>query len=113
MEANRLSRVRTHSQPVRKTLAKRRSIRAKLNPVGATPEPEAPLPLAKEQLWKTPEGYIQIMDVGKTLAHYKKLTRLEARAVPVKIISISALQEYLRQNGATLTVAANEKLARC
>ena len=52
--------------------------------------------LVKGQFWKTNEGDVEIMDVGKTLAHYR-LIRNEKRA-QTQLGGIGMVQEYIRKN---------------
>jgi hypothetical protein len=60
----------------------------------------APIPLAKGQLWKMDDRHIEIMEVGKTLAHYR-LFQTQKR-VPISLNAITAVQAYLQTNGARL-----------
>jgi len=69
----------------------------------------AALPLlAKGQLWKTEKGHVEIMEVGKTLAHYR-LFQTQKRA-PTNLGRIQMVQDYLRNNEATLV--RSERLAK-
>lgn len=68
----------------------------------------APPELAKGQLWKTEKGHVEIMEVGKTLAHYR-LFQTQKR-VPTSLGRIQMVQDYLRNNQAKLV--PNERLAR-
>ena len=45
-------------------------------------------PLAKDQLWKVNGEYLHIVDLGKTLIHYKMSAGLKQRGVPVKMTAI-------------------------
>jgi hypothetical protein len=54
-----------------------------------------PVPLAKGQLWKMEDKHIEIMEVGKTLTHYRLFQNQ-------KRVPISSVQAYLKTNGAKL-----------
>jgi hypothetical protein len=58
--------------------------------------------LEKGQLWKTDSTYIQIVELGKRLIHYKMLRQPGQKAVMTRMIGIDALAVYLRANEATL-----------
>ncbi len=58
--------------------------------------------LAKDQLWKVNGEYLHIVDLGKTLIHYKMSTGLKQRGVPVKMTAIGTVQKYLKTNKAVL-----------
>jgi hypothetical protein len=58
--------------------------------------------LARGQVWKTDESYLQILDVGKTLVHYRKAVRPDTKGTPVKINSREEIQVYLRRNRTVL-----------
>ena len=60
----------------------------------------APLPLAKGQLWKMDDKHIEIMEVGKTLTHYRLFQ--SQKRVPISLGGIAAVQAYLKTNGARL-----------
>ena len=60
----------------------------------------SPIPLAKGQLWKMDDKHIEIMEVGKTLAHYRLFQN--QKRVPISLGGITAVQAYLRTNGARL-----------
>jgi len=57
--------------------------------------------LAKGQLWKTEEGHIRIMDLGKMLVHYKMLRDLR-QARRTQISRIDSMEAYLKTNRAQL-----------
>jgi hypothetical protein len=59
-----------------------------------------PPPLAKGQLWKMDDKHIEIMEVGKTLTHYRLFQ--SQKRVPISLGGIAAVQAYLRTNGAKL-----------
>ena len=58
------------------------------------------VPLAKGQLWKMEDRHIEIMEVGKTLTHYRLFQ--SQKRVPISLGGITAVQAYLRSNGAKL-----------
>lgn len=58
------------------------------------------LALAKGQLWKMDDKHIEIMEVGKTLAHYRLFQN--QKRVPISLGGIAAVQAYLKTNGAKL-----------
>ena len=60
----------------------------------------APISLAKGQVWKLEDKHLEIMEVGKTLTHYR-LYRNQKR-VPISLGGITTVTEYLRSKGATL-----------
>jgi hypothetical protein len=60
----------------------------------------AMVPLAKGQLWKMEDKHIEIMEVGKTLTHYRLFQN--QKRVPISLGGIAAVQAYLRANGAKL-----------
>jgi hypothetical protein len=59
-----------------------------------------PIPLAKGQLWKMDDKHIEIMEVGKTLTHYRLFQ--SQKRVPISLGGIAAVQAYLKSNGARL-----------
>jgi hypothetical protein len=62
--------------------------------------PAAMVPLAKGQLWKMEDKHIEIMEVGKTLTHYRLFQN--QKRVPISLGGITAVQAYLRTNRAKL-----------
>jgi hypothetical protein len=64
--------------------------------------------LEKGQLWKTEKGHVEIMEVGKTLTHYR-LIRNQKR-VPTSLGRIQMVQDYLKNNGGQLV--RNTRLAK-
>ncbi len=59
-----------------------------------------PIPLVKGQLWKMDDKHIEIMEVGKTLTHYRLFQ--SQKRVPISLGGIAAVQAYLKTNGAIL-----------
>lgn len=64
--------------------------------------------LVKGQLWKTEKGHVEIMEVGKTLTHYRLFQN--QKRVPTSLGRIQMVQDYLRNNQAKLV--PNERLAK-
>ncbi len=64
--------------------------------------------IAKGQLWKTEKGHVEIMEVGKTLAHYRLFQ--QQKRVPTSLGRIQMVQDYLRDNQAKLV--KNDRLAK-
>jgi hypothetical protein len=58
--------------------------------------------LATGQLWKADNAYIQIVELGKRLIHYKMLRQPGQKAVMTRMIGIDALAVYLKTTEATL-----------
>jgi hypothetical protein len=58
--------------------------------------------LAKGQVWKTGDTYLQIIDRGKRLISYKLMKELGRRAVPMQMSAITAVEAYLKENEAEL-----------
>ena len=56
--------------------------------------------LEKGQLWQTEKGRVEIMEVGKTLTHYR-LYQSQKR-VPTNLGRIQVVQDYLRNHGGRL-----------
>jgi hypothetical protein len=79
-----------------------RTVRAKRPAAGQTIKPNkfTMVPLAKGQLWKMEDKHIEIMEVGKTLTHYRLFQN--QKRVPISLGGITAVQAYLRANGAKL-----------
>jgi hypothetical protein len=60
----------------------------------------SPPPLAKGQLWRMDDKHIEIMEVGKTLTHYRLFQ--SQKRVPISLGGIATVQAYLQSNGAKL-----------
>ena len=69
--------------------------------------PQAPS-LAKGQLWKTEKGHVEIMEVGKTLTHYRLFQ--SQKRVPTSLGRIEMVQDYLKNNHAKLV--PNDRLVK-
>ena len=61
-------------------------------------------PLVKGQLWKMNDVHIEIMEVGKTLTHYRLYQN--QKRVPISLGGIGTVQEYLKKNKAILVKKA-------
>jgi hypothetical protein len=59
-------------------------------------------PLAKGQLWRTENAYVQIVEMGKRLIHYKMPRALGQRAVRTHTVGIETLAGYLKTHRARL-----------
>jgi hypothetical protein len=57
--------------------------------------------LAKGQLWRTEQGHIKIVDLGKMLVHYKMLKDLH-QIRRTQLSRIDTMEGYLKTNGAQL-----------
>jgi hypothetical protein len=62
--------------------------------------------LAKGQVWRTAEAYLQIMDRGKRLISYKMMKERGQRAVRTQMSGIRAVEAYLNANEAELIETA-------
>lgn len=58
--------------------------------------------LAKGQVWKTRNAYLEIMDRGKRLISYKMMKEQGRRAVRTQMSAIAAVEAYLKANEAEL-----------
>ncbi len=57
--------------------------------------------LQKGQLWKTKTAQVEIMDIGKLLAHYRYFTDGRTR-VSTTMARVRFIQDYLKANGGKL-----------
>ena len=58
--------------------------------------------LEKGQLWKLEDTHIQIVEVGKTLIHYKRFSNLKQKGVPTKLERAGTVADFLKAKRATL-----------
>jgi hypothetical protein len=58
--------------------------------------------LAKGQLWKLNHLYIQIVELGKKLIHYRMLSDLKESGARIKTSSVDVMEEYLKSRHARL-----------
>jgi hypothetical protein len=61
-----------------------------------------PASLAKGQLWKLNHLYIQIVELGKRLIHYRMLSDLKETGARIKTSSVDVLWRYLQSRHARL-----------
>jgi hypothetical protein len=54
------------------------------------------------QIWRLPQGYVEIVQLGKTLAHYRRPRTEGQRGVSVSLAPITAVAAMLRDNDAEL-----------
>ena len=57
--------------------------------------------LARGQLWKTENGYIQIVDLGKRLIDYRMMRQL-GQSRRTQTSTIETMEQYLKTNEARL-----------
>ena len=58
--------------------------------------------LAKGQLWKMENTYIQIVELGKILIHYKMMKELRGLGVKTRMSTLETMGSYLKTNRARL-----------
>ena len=58
--------------------------------------------LAKGQLWKLSQFYIQIVELGKRLIHYRMLSDMKESGARIKTSSIEVMRGYLKSRRARL-----------
>ena len=58
--------------------------------------------LAKGQLWKMNNAYIQIVELGKMLIHYKMMKQLGQMQARTRMSTIDTMGSYLKSNRARL-----------
>jgi hypothetical protein len=63
---------------------------------------EKPGELAKGQLWKLSNFYIQIVELGKLLIHYRMMSDLKETGARIKTSSIEVMSGYLKSRRARL-----------
>jgi len=61
-----------------------------------------PIALAKGQLWKLGNAYIQIVELGKRLAHYKMMSRPGETMVRTQMSGVGTMLDYLKTRHAEL-----------
>jgi hypothetical protein len=62
--------------------------------------------LAKGQVWRTGDAYLQITDRGKRLISYKMMKERGQRAVRTQMSGIAEVEQYLKANSAKLIKTA-------
>jgi hypothetical protein len=60
-------------------------------------------PLAKGQVWKIDDTHLEIVEVGKRLAHYRLFK--DQKRVPTQLKGIPDIEAYLKRSGAKLIKA--------
>jgi hypothetical protein len=68
--------------------------------------PPAPAGLAKGQLWKLNHVYIQIVELGKKLIHYRMLSDLKETGAKIKTSGVDVMWGYLKSRRAQLIESA-------
>jgi len=63
---------------------------------------QRPPGLAQGQVWKTDNTYLQIVELGRKLIHYKLMKDPRQPVVMTRLIRTDALAVYLRATEATL-----------
>ncbi len=58
--------------------------------------------LSKGQLWKTNDAYIHIVELGKTLIHYRMTRSLKQKGVITQLSAIGTMMSYLKRKDAQL-----------
>jgi hypothetical protein len=64
--------------------------------------------LEAKQVWKVDRGYVQIVEVGKRLVHYKLLQKPEQRRAPTLVANQNELLRYLEHNKAKRMIRKRE-----
>lgn len=57
---------------------------------------------AKGQLWKLNQFYVQVVDLGKKLIHYRMLSDLKDPGARIKTSGVEVMRAYLQSRGARL-----------
>lgn len=64
------------------------------------------------QLWKVGDFHIEIVQIGKTLCHYRHLRNLGQKGIPVKLEQLQVVKKYLKTNKAELVGNKKKKTAK-
>ncbi len=67
-----------------------------------TNRPANPPGLAKGQLWKLSHAYIEIVELGKRLLHYRMMSRPDERGARTLLSGVDTMWGYLRSRHAEL-----------
>lgn len=67
--------------------------------------------LAKGQLWKLNDFYIQIVKLGKKLIHYRMLSDLKETGARIKTSGVDVMWGYLKSRHAKLVATAANNTA--
>jgi hypothetical protein len=62
----------------------------------------AAITLAKGQVFKVDDNYLEIVGIGKHLTHYKLSASLKQRGVPTRLGGIHDVEKYLKTKKAKL-----------
>jgi len=65
--------------------------------------------LESGQLWQVGEFHIEIVQLGKTLCHYRHLRNLNQKGIPVRLEQRRAVEKYLKQHKAKLVGNRKDK----
>ncbi len=65
-------------------------------------DPASKTELVPGQLWEIGEFHIEIVQLGKTLCHYRHLRNLNQKGVPLRIEQRRAVEKYLKQKKAKM-----------
>ena len=63
---------------------------------------KAPVVLEVGQVWRLPKGFIEIVRLGKTLAHYRRPRTEGQRGIAVALAPITAVTKMLKESEAEL-----------
>jgi hypothetical protein len=67
----------------------------------------SPQQLAKGQLWRLSNAYIQIVELGKLLIHYKMMSRPDETGARTQMSGIETMWVYLKTRHAQLVRAGS------
>ncbi len=89
-------------KPAKAVKTKKPAVKASSRPKKVKKETlkREPLLLLKGQLWKVNDVHLQVIELGKTLIHYRHFK--QHHRVPTSIASIISVQNYLSTNHAVL-----------
>ena len=65
-------------------------------------------PLETGQYWRVGDEHIHIVQVGKVLAQFKHFKLKNQKRVPVQMMNILSVQQFLKKNDAKLVKAIAE-----
>jgi hypothetical protein len=61
---------------------------------------QTPLSFVDGQMWKVDDAYLQVVEPGKRLTHYRMMRHPDQEATWTRMIGTDALAVYLRMTGA-------------
>ncbi|MBT5708937.1 hypothetical protein OAH36_00920 [Verrucomicrobia bacterium] len=70
---------------------------------------DAKTDLVAGQLWQVGEFHIEIVQLGKTLCHYRHLRNLNQKGIPVRLEQRKAVEKYLKEHKALLVGNRKDK----